>query len=94
MAVDITGLSLVVAEMLGTNQAIGGAICSFIFWFTAIITSTIAIGDRKPDNMFLIETFMIFGIVTLIGWLDYWWILMAIGLMAIFGAIKVGQSAG
>lgn len=90
MAVDITGLSLVVANMLGVSEAFGGAFCAFVMWLSVVGTFTVINKRALTNNMFIVLSFFVLSLSTLAGWLDYWWLLMVIALIAIFGAYKMG----
>ncbi len=94
MAVDITGLSLVMANMLGVSEAAGGAIVTFLLWFSVALSTAILFKGNIDKDFFLVEAFFMLGIGTLIGWLDYWWIMVLVALRAIFGAFKIGDRAG
>ena len=90
MAVDITGLSLVVAEMLGVSEAFGGAFVTMGVLIVCILTATTIQKKALETNFFLVLTFFVMGLGTLAGWIDYWWLLAVIGLIAIFGSLKIG----
>ena len=89
MTVDITGLSLVVAEMLGVSQFAGGVFCTFVL-FIAIMFPAAILLRSPPRIIYLVLAFFVLGLATSFGWIDFWWILILGALVAFGGAKKFG----